>query len=89
MAFFIAAAVLFLALLAGTAIEFPRLGSEERDGIELSQAMLAVSPPCRCRGLSASGLLPWDYSCASGSFVKSPSSVAGSKALCHPARNPA
>ena len=60
MTFLVAAAVLFLALLAGTAIEFPRLCSEGRGGIELSQARLALSPSCRCRGLSSSGLLPWE-----------------------------
>lgn len=43
MTFLVAAAVLFLALLAGTAIEFPRLCSEGRGGIELSQARLVVT----------------------------------------------
>ena len=89
MPFLIAAAVLFLALLAGTVIEFPRLCSEEWDGGELSQARLVLSPRSCCRGLSPSSVLPWDYSCSSGSFTKSGSSAARFDAFCHRDRNPA
>jgi hypothetical protein len=76
MTFLIALAVLFLALLAGTAIEFPRLCPEAWDGIEVSQASPVVSRPCWCRGLSPSSVLPLDYSCASESLTKSASSAA-------------
>jgi hypothetical protein len=75
MTFLIGLAVLFLALLAGTAIEFPTLCSAW-GGIEVSQPNPVVSRPCWCQGLSPSGVLPLDYSCASESFTKSASSAA-------------
>ena len=84
MTFLVAAAALFLALLAGTAIEVPRLCSEEGGGIEVSQARLLLSSPCCCRGLSSSSVFPWDYSCAP-SFSKPTSSAAGFDAFCYPA----
>ena len=71
MTFFIAATVLFVALLAGTVIGFPRLCCGGWDGIELSQARLVLSSPCCGRRLSSSSVLPWDYSCTSESFTKS------------------
>ena len=46
MTFLIALTALFLALLAGTAIECPRLCSEAGGGIGVSQAVLVLSPPC-------------------------------------------
>jgi hypothetical protein len=54
MPFLIAVAALFLALLVGTVIEFPRLCSEACGGLELSQARLVLSPRSCCRGLSPS-----------------------------------
>ena len=89
MPFLIAAAVLFLALLAGTVIEFPRLCSEGRGGIELSQTTLVLSPQCCCRGLSPSGGLPWDYSCASESFTRSGTFGCRFRRLLPSARRPA
>jgi hypothetical protein len=84
MPFLVAAAVLFLALLAGTVIEVPRLCSGGRGGIELSQARLVLSPPYCCRGLSSSSVLPWDHSCAAESFTKSAPSTVGFDAFRHP-----
>jgi hypothetical protein len=89
MTFFIAAAALFVALLAGTAIEFPRLCCGGWGGIELSQARQLSSPPCCCRGLSSPSVFPWDYSCAPESFIKSAASGAGFDTFCRAARNPA
>jgi hypothetical protein len=95
MTFLIALAVLFLALLAGTAIECPRLCSEAWGRIGVSQASLALSPPCCCRGLSPSSVLPSEYSCVSEIVTKSKSPAAaahahnGFNAICQPARNPA
>jgi hypothetical protein len=88
-AFLIAAAVLFLALLAGTAMELPRSCSEEWSSIELSQTRLLLSSPCCRRALSPSSRLRSDYLWASERFTKSGSLAAGSDAFCHPARNPA
>jgi hypothetical protein len=87
MPFLIAVAALFLALLVGTVIEFPRLCSEACGGLELSQARLVLSPRSCCRGLSPSCTLPWDYPCASKGFPKSVSSAARFDAFCHGARN--
>jgi hypothetical protein len=80
MTFLIALVMLFLALLAGTAIEFPRLCSEAWDGIEESQASLVLSPPCCYHALSPWSLLPAEYSCASESFMKSASLSAANPA---------
>ena len=89
MTFFIATAALFVALLAGTVIEFPRLCCGGWDGIELSQARQLSSPPCCGRRLSSSSVFPWDYSCTPESFTKSASSGAGFDTFCRAARNPA
>jgi hypothetical protein len=89
MAFFIAAAALFVALLAGTVIELPRLCCEGWGDIELSQARPLLSLPCRCRGPSSSNVSPWDYSCVPVSFTKSATSGAGFSTFCRAARNPA
>jgi hypothetical protein len=92
MTFLIALAALFLALLAGTAIEFPRLCSEGWDGIEVSQAGLVSSPPYCRHGLTPWSVLPLDYSCASESVTKSVSSPAATNAhrsfdvFCQPPR---
>jgi hypothetical protein len=89
MAFLIAAAALFVALLAGTAIEFPRLCCGGWRDIELSQARPLLLPPCCCHGPSCSSVSPWDYSCVPESFTKSASSGAGFNTSCRAARNPA
>ena len=69
MTFFIAAAALFVALLAGTAIEFPRLCCGGWDGIELSQARATFITPMLRPRLSSSSVFPWDYSCTPESFT--------------------